>query len=163
MINIVISGLTQAANNESCNGGSNGDKGEVIKILEAAGIQNAECKIIKLQRLPKSRTSQNDRPAPLVVELCDRSTRDKAVASSKELKKNSSYDKVFINPDLTPHEMELERELRRRRNAENNKLECEEGRLKYGKTQEGKEFYWGIRSGRLCRIERQSQRILPTQ
>ncbi len=65
---------------------------------------------------------------------------------------------MYVNPDKTPSERALERELRAERNRRNEKLsEVSEGRHRYGVKPSGhlracKKFYWGIRWNELREI-----------
>lgn len=155
--NLVISGLPENSGDNS----EEEDKKSIVNIMNHLGIVNAENKISKTRRIPRmNRDSTVVRASPLVVELSDKSTRDRVLRMSRELKNNDNYKSVYINPDLTTYEMEIEKQLRIRRNIENDKLEFSNGRLKYGKTNEGVEFYWGIRFGKVCRIDRNTKRSI---
>ncbi|RNA30817.1 hypothetical protein BpHYR1_015564 [Brachionus plicatilis] len=66
----------------------------------------------------------------------------------------------LYKPKLTKNEMAIEKELRRRRNSENEKLPFGEGRLKYGKQSDGTENYWGIRFGKLSCINRVTKKSI---
>ena len=65
---------------------------------------------------------------------------------------------MFVNRDLTWSEIEEEKAARKLRKEKNDQLEFEDGGLKYGKTTSGTEFYWGIRFGKVCRIDRSTKR-----
>ncbi|RNA39231.1 hypothetical protein BpHYR1_025612 [Brachionus plicatilis] len=149
--NVVISGVpTQNADDKN-------DEQIVSDILEVTGIQNTVNKVKRVFRLAKSKNQAVDnKPPPIVVELCDKETQTRLFKNAKKLKDN-------VHPDLTRNEMEIERELRRRRNLENDKLNLGEGRLKYGELENWTRFYWGIRFGKLCRIDRETKRALPLQ
>ena len=156
--NVVISGVP------THNVDDKNDEQIVTDILEVIGIQNPENKVKKVFRMAKTRNQVADnKPPPIVVELCDKETQTRLLKNAKNLKDSTSFNKCFINPDLTRNEMEIERELRRRRNLENDKLNLGEGRLKYGELEDGTRFYWGIRFGKLCRVNRETKRALPPQ
>lgn len=84
--------------------------------------------------------------------------------SAKKLKDNEKYKGVFINRDLTLNEMEVERAARKECFVRNEKLPLGDGRFKYGidqtNTSEGIEFFWGLRSGRVQKINRSTRRII---
>ena len=158
--NIVISGVPlQIDNGED----SVTDEDLVSNILEEIGIQNPRTKMRKVSRLKKNPQLPNTKPPPLIVELCDKDTKLRVLKSAKNLKDSESFNKCFINPDLTRNELAIEIELRKRRNLENSKLEQGDGRLKYGELQNGTKFYWGVRFGKLCRINKDTKRALPSQ
>ena len=150
--NVVISGVP------THNADDKNDEQIVSDILEVTGIQNTVNKFKRVFRLAKSKNqAAGNKPPPIVVELCDKETQTRLLKNAKKFKDSTSFSKCFINPDLTKNEMEIERELRRRRNLENDKLNLGEGRLKYGELENGTRFYWGIRFGKLCRIDRETK------
>jgi len=153
--NIVVSGVALSTAHEQ-NERDKEDKSTVVRILEAIGMSNQEANIKRTFRT--ARASSSLRPPPIVVVFNDNSTKRNAIQNAKNLKGKNPYEKIFINPDLTYNEMQIEKALRKQRDTENDKLTLGEGRLKYGKTDDGKEFYWGIRFGKLCRIDRSTKR-----
>lgn len=155
-----MSGIS-VPSNESTVDQDGEDKQMVIKVLMELDVQNVNEKVKKVFR--RGRATDKNKSPPLVVELNDKTTQQLIIASAKNLKNSENYSNVFINPDLTRHEIEVERELRRRRNEANGKLEFGNGKMRHGKTQDGVEFYWGIRYGRLCRINRSTKRIISSQ
>jgi hypothetical protein len=93
----------------------------------------------------------------VLVEFKSKNDRDLVLKNRIKLAANNDYKgKIFINPDLTASERSTERELRLIRNERNGKLSesVDDSNFKYGKTDDGKLFYWGIRDGALKKIFR---------
>ena len=53
-----------------------------------------------------------------------------------------------------------EKAARKLKKEKNDELTFIDGGLKYGKTDEEIEFYWGIRFGKVCRINRSTKRMI---
>ena len=95
---------------------------------------------------------------PILVEFKELEKKVKVLKVARNLK-GTKYGKVFINQDLTEAEMARDKELRKRRAEENEKLTGGEGRLKWGLHKFGNDaelskFYWGVRDGELRRIKK---------
>ena len=96
----------------------------------------------------------------MVVEFIDKITRNEAIRNAKNLRNVTKYSNVYINKDLTWCEIEEEKSARKVRKDKNDELEFEDGGLKYGKMNGGIEYYWGLRFGRVCKINRVTKRML---
>ena len=83
-----------------------------------------------------------------------------------KLKNINQYKNVFINRDLTPNEMELVRAAEKECSERNDKLPHSDGRNKHGMFQcnldpkKHIEFFWGLRSGKIQKIDRFTRRII---
>ncbi|RMZ96700.1 hypothetical protein BpHYR1_009999 [Brachionus plicatilis] len=132
--NIVISGVPLRVDNGE---DSIKDVDLVLNILEEILIQNPRTKMRRVSRLKKNPQLTNTKPPPLIVELCDKDTKLRVLKGAQNLKDSKSFNKCFINLDLTRNELTIKIELRKRRNLENCKLEQGDGRLKY-ETSRGK-------------------------
>ncbi|RMZ99665.1 hypothetical protein BpHYR1_016918, partial [Brachionus plicatilis] len=86
----------------------------------------------------------------IIVEFKDLTGKQTAMKNVRNLR-DSSFKHVFINPDKTSDERELEYKLRKERNESNDKLPEGEGRHRYG-TKNGRKFYWGISFNKLKEI-----------
>ena len=152
--NIVLSGVKESTSDD--------DGYKEVEDLEEAENILKELTITNAARIKKIyRRGRNTKgPRNLVVELCDKETRDIALRNGKLLKMNLEYSTVYVNKDLTRNEIEEEKAARKLRNERNNNLEHNDGNLKFGKTSKGTEFYWGIRSGKLQKIDRATKKIL---
>lgn len=148
--NIVIKGVPEAEPTVPETGKDEHDKTLINKILEQ--IQVDTSKVKRIRRIKKATNVKG--PGIMVVEFSDKLEQNKALINSKRLKSSETFKEIYINKDLTTAEAELERVLRIERNNRNATLETGEGRLKYGKTNDGKEFYWGIRFGILRKIDK---------
>ena len=76
------------------------------------------------------------------------------------LRKVTVYNNVYVNKDLTWSEVEEEKAARKLKKEKNEELTFEDGGFKYGKTNGGIEFYWGIRFGKVCRIDRSTKKAI---
>ena len=72
----------------------------------------------------------------------------------------TGYKNVYVNKDLTWSEIEEEKAARKLKKEKNDELIFEDGGLKYGETNGGIEFYWGILFGKVCRIDRATKRAI---
>lgn len=92
----------------------------------------------------------------IAIEFNEKKLRDICLKNRNNLATDINFkNKVFINPDLTFAERELDKKLRIERNERNNKLtETISGvdNLKFGKYPDGSFFYWGIRDGAVKKI-----------
>ena len=63
------------------------------------------------------RFRQNDvsKPAPIFVGISEDTDRYKVIVAAKRLRSSTEFKNVFINPDRTEEERELERQLRQKR------------------------------------------------
>ena len=82
------------------------------------------------------------------------------IKNARFLRRNEHYKDVYINKDLTRYEIEEEKALKILRYERNHELEFEEHNLKYGKMLDGNEYYSGIRSGTLVKINNVTKRAL---
>ena len=96
---------------------------------------------------------------PVIIELGSAAKKFKLLKASKILNRTGQFKNVYINPDRTAAELEVEKELRSQRNRKNNELEhTGNNGMKFGKhnfTLGGQleNFYWGIRNAKLQRIK----------
>ena len=110
----------------------------------------------KFRRL---KTKNSNTTGPVIIELESISQKFKVLKASKQLNKNGEHKHIYINPDRTIAELDLEKKLRAERNQKNSELEFTgTSGMKYGKFSfsDGKqpeEFYWGIRNSKLQRIK----------
>ena len=140
--NLIVFGLEKGTN----------DKAAVKEIFEVIEVEVEEFKVHRF------RDGKEGKPGPLVVEFKDVDNKMKVLKEARKLR-NSKFDKVFINQDLTESEMVRDRDLRRQRMEANAKLPLGDGNLKYGMSKFGDEqqeskFYWGIRNGELRKIKK---------
>ena len=167
--NIVITSLPDNKN----------DTEDTESINEIMGILDIDTsKVLRKRRIRRKPpvtdgTNTNTKNLPelemMIVELVDQTSQQKAVSKSSKLKSNDKMKKVYINPDLTPSQLNILRDLRKQRNALNENLpnECDrkpnetnEGRHRYDVSKKGSKkdfrFHYGIRNLQVVRIfERQ--------
>ena len=79
------------------------------------------------------------------IELIDGFDRNIVLAASKKLKTDENMSKIYINPDRTASERDIDRELIKLRNEKNTK------RLQSNDSDKDT-YYFGIRSGSIQRI-----------
>ena len=68
------------------------------------------------------RQTDPNKPAPIFVRLSEGSDRYKVIAAAKKLRSVTEFRNVFINPDRTEAERELDRQLRQRRGLLNKEV-----------------------------------------
>jgi hypothetical protein len=113
---------------------------------------------VRINRNKKKGTGpSNDSPTKVnaIIEFSEKASRDEILKNSKVLVKNCQYkSKVFINPDLTRAQRMEHRDLRIKAKELNSKLTetIQDSTFKYGKLNNGKYFFWGIRDGILKKI-----------
>ena len=83
-----------------------------------------------------------------------------AIKNAKFLRQVTEYKNVFVNKYLTWSEIEEEKAAKKLKKEKNDELMFEDGGLKYAKTNGGIEFYWRIRFGKVCWIDRSTKRAI---
>ena len=110
-----------------------------------------------------TRPKDTNKSPLLIVEFTELVHQQTALRNAKYLRNFEQYKTTYVNKDLTPLEHATEMKLREERNKRYDALtqiDNSSGRpTKFG-TQNGKEYYWGIRWGYLQKIDRESRRIL---
>ena len=134
--NVVIFGVPVSENDNV-----NSVKDTVKEVLSTVGIESK--KIGEVYRL-KSKSSS--KPPPIVVQLPSRDDRNEALKRSKQLRSESRFDGVYINPDLTWAERIEARELRQERNRMNKELEakCKDSGEKF-------DYHFVVRHGKVVK------------
>jgi len=145
--NVIIFGL--AANEDQ-----NEEKIIVKNVLKELDT-DVDLETIKINRF-KSKNQNEKAPVQIVFE--NEEDKFKVLKASKKLKDKGNYPNIYINPDLTKHEMEITKKLNQERKDLNNNLSHEDGGKKYGMHKFGKDtseskFFWGIRDFQLTRIK----------
>mgnify|MGYP003555905975 FL=1 len=82
-------------------------------------IGKSDVKPVCIKRL---RSKDQAKPGPILVELTDASLRNPTLLAAKGLRSNSTYKAVYISPDLTEAERQLDYQLRQERNKLNAQL-----------------------------------------
>lgn len=147
--NVVIRGLPER---------ENGDDLAVEELLDAIGVNKIVVKRTKRLKRASPGTSTNGEqrsPCPVIVELENVTARDEIVNKASRLKVHGQFRTVYISRDRTRTERAADAELRRQRNEKNASLPFERGDgLRYDRRDDGTEFFWSIRSGRLVETTR---------
>ena len=101
----------------------------------------------KIASVYRFKQNQNQKHPP-IIKVCLNNKNDRLIVlkAGKALKNKASYDKVYINPDLTIAQRNLERELILERNTLN-------AERKASLTEENRKFYYGIRNGLVKEIQ----------
>lgn len=82
-------------------------------------IGKSETKPVHTKRL---KSKDQAKPGPILVELTDASLRNPVLLAAKSLRNSSAYKSVYISPDLTEAERQLDYQLRQERNKLNTEL-----------------------------------------
>ncbi|RNA16427.1 hypothetical protein BpHYR1_006396, partial [Brachionus plicatilis] len=134
--------------------GEEGEEEDKTKVDEVLKILKMDRSSVKSQRRISWKKKNTDNSGKtidkIIVEFKDLIGKQTAMKNASNLR-DSSFKHVFINPDKTSDERELEYKLRKERNERNDKLPEGDGRHRYG-TKNGRKFYWGIRFNKLKEI-----------
>jgi hypothetical protein len=82
-------------------------------------IGNSDVKPAYSRRL---RSKDETRPGPILVELTDASLRNPVLLAAKKLRTSEEHKQIYISPDLTEAERQLDYKLRQERNKLNASL-----------------------------------------
>lgn len=109
-------------------------------------------------KVTRFKAKDGDKPAPVLLEFTEVEDKMTVLRAARKLR-GTAHDRVFINLDLTESEMVRDKDLRRRRNEANQKLEHGADNMKYGMfkfsgDEEESKFFWGIRNADLRRIKK---------
>lgn len=150
--NIIVSGVGIGVDDDE----------DIRKVDAVLKVLKVDRNRVRRQRRIKSSDNSERRSRGeldmIVLELKDEEAKLTALRNARNLRDTEDLKKVYVNPDKTPSERALERELRAERNRRNEKLsEVSEGRHRYGVKpsghhRAGKKFYWGIRWNELREI-----------
>ena len=132
--NLVIFGLKESALSDKSQAIAE-DKQNIELIMQKLNVKVNIKNVIKLK-------SNNGYKAPYVVILNDKSERNSVLKKAKELKKDKTYENVFINPDLTESERYKSKLLR------------EECKKRNNDNIEKDDYYFGIRNDKVIRIKK---------
>ena len=126
--NLVIYGMPESSNSTSAELGTDDQSRFSGLVRSQFNIENINIsKVIRIGR------STNNKPRPLLVTLLDDSSRRYILQNAKSLRNNSTYNNVYISPDLTPKEREINRqlhtELKRRKQAGETNLMIKRGKI----------------------------------
>ena len=126
--NLVIYGMPESSDSTSTELGTN-DQTRFSNLVRSQ-FNTENINISKAIRIGRS---TNGRPRPLLVTLLDDSSRRYILQNAKSLRNNSTYNNVYISPDLTPKEREINRqlhtELKRRKQAGETNLMIKRGKI----------------------------------
>jgi hypothetical protein len=111
---------------------------QIIKgVLDSIG--KSEIKPVYSRRL---RSKDASKPGPILVELSDASLRNPVLLAARNLRSNENYKTVYISPDLTEAERQLDYKLRQERNKLNSNLSADSP------------FRYGIRGNQIQRFKK---------
>lgn len=126
--NLIIYGLPEPNGSTPAERRSNDDTNVCGLIKSEFNIDNIE--ISKSFRLGKRNEGKN---RPLLITLANNYARSRILRSAKNLRKSSTYQNVYISPDLSPKEREtnklLRQELRRRKESGEVNLIIKHGKI----------------------------------
>jgi hypothetical protein len=112
--NIIVFGIPESNNLNELEK-NNDDKKIINEIFEEIGKGNEKpIKIIRLKNKKDAKT-----PPPIIAVLPENCERNKVLLATRELRKNVNYTNVFINPDMTLAERQIDSQIRKERNKKN--------------------------------------------
>ena len=154
--NVIVFGLP-GSNSDNENSKLADERRSIDEILTAINVKN-EIGEYKYRRL-KNKNQQSNVTGPVIIELESIAKKFKLLKASKNLDRNGPFKNIYINPDRTSAELEVEKKLRLERNQKNSELEhTGSNGMKFGKFTftdggQAENFYWGIRNAKLQRIK----------
>ena len=121
--NIVIFGLVESNSNEKEKKIEH-DASMVDDLFKTIKIRKSFIKRIhRFNNRNVSKESNNIRRGPVLVELTNDIERNEVLIAAKTLKDvTGKFEKVYINPDMSPEERILHKKLIKERNENNNQL-----------------------------------------
>lgn len=102
-------------------------------------IEKSDVKPVYSRRL---RSKDSSKPGPILVELTDVSVRNPVLLAAKKLRGSEDHKLVYISPDLTEAERQLDYKLRQERNKLNASLTADSP------------FRYGIRGNQIQRFKK---------
>jgi hypothetical protein len=108
---------------------------EILRVIDKPDISPVYSRRLK--------SKDSNKPGPVLVELSDTSLRNPVLLAAKKLREVDEYKSVYISPDLTEAERQLDYKLRQERN----KLNAELG--------PDSPFRYGIRGNQVQRFKKQ--------
>jgi hypothetical protein len=113
------------------------DEQKISDILKF--IEKSDVKPVYTRRL---KSKDSSKPGPILVEFADASLRNPVLLAAKKLRTSEDHKLVYISPDLTEAERQLDYKLRQERNKLNASLTADSP------------FRYGIRGNQLQRFKR---------
>ncbi|CAF0717027.1 unnamed protein product [Brachionus calyciflorus] len=104
------------------------DKEMVNEISDVIGFDKSKIKFIKRFK----RKNDDVESTPILVELSDKVDRNDMLKRSKSLKDNDKFGEIYISPDLTFAERELNKTLVAKRKELNDKNDSKKTGYRYG-------------------------------
>ena len=149
--NIAINGIVEKTPND--------DEKQVKDLLTIVDIDHDKVNWSNLRRI-KTNSKQSSKPKLelIVVEFKEQKTQQLALSNSRK-PRDTEFSKVYLNPDRTAQERQLDKSNRDDRNAKNKELpNADEGerRQRYGVeekcSKKGFRYHYGIRFSEVIKI-----------
>lgn len=134
------------------------DKQEVTRVLTELGSTLADVKrfkrLIRKQPIATSPTSPTtpSRTPPILVEFNEANKRDKVCESAPQLRRKEEFTGIYLNADKTTLVRIAEQKQRDERNRRNNELDETDEQGRHFGSENGRKFYWAVRSGELKQV-----------
>jgi hypothetical protein len=116
------------------------DESSVLNLLTKINIDTSKVKFIRRFNKNPNNNNNNNKPAPILVRLESPEIKGKVLFNAKNLINMNEFKGIFINPDLTPAERVLGKQMREERN-----------RLNQIETRNNSEYRWRIRGGKFSK------------
>lgn len=113
------------------------DEQQIKNVFEFIG--KSEVKPVYSRRL---RSKDMSKPGPILVELAESSLRNPILLAAKKLRSSDNHKSIYISPDLTEAERQLDYQLRQERNKLNSSLAVDSP------------FRYGIRGNQIQRFKK---------
>jgi len=106
--NIIVHGVKESTN-EDPEIRKKEDESQITNLLH--DVKCDDVSVSGFFRLGKKSTDTDANPRPLKIVLVSEEQKEKILKGSKNLRNNKTWEKVFINQDLTPKQREQRRQL----------------------------------------------------
>ena len=133
------------------------DKRSIENVLTAINVKT-QIGEFKFRRIRNKSQNQNN-VGPIIIEFENSTQKLRVLKASKQLNRTGEHKNIYINPDRTTAEIEIEKKLRLERNQKNSELEfngsngMKFGKFSFSQGKQPEDFYWGIRNSKLQRIK----------
>ncbi|XP_065668576.1 uncharacterized protein LOC136088567 [Hydra vulgaris] len=115
--NLIVFGIPESTQTDFLNK-RNEDEKKIADVFDFIG--KADIKPVYTRRL---RSKDKTKPGPILVELNEPSIRNPVLLAAKKLRNSIDHKQIYISPDLTEAERQLDLHLRQERNRLNANLE----------------------------------------
>lgn len=138
--NIIAFGIPKSSENDQDS--SKKDQETIRGIFKELNVDDKAIKQIR-----RMNTKNQNKPNPIIIELKEEFNRKNILKVAKKLKDSTMFASIYLAPDLTITQREVQKSLIEERNRRNEQLTNNGG-------DESENFYYGIRNGKIAKIRK---------